>query len=248
MDKRKSTDTHESSYQRLQKALGERIKKTDPGGKLPPEPELARQLGVSRSTLREAMRSFEAQGLLLRHQGKGTFVMDTSGVFETGLEVLESLETIADRLGLVVSMDGLTVTEISATKKFKELFSLDGNLRLINISRVIRTDQRPVAFLQDILPSEIIHDEALQEQGFSGSVLDVLNKRGDLVLDRSSTEIQAVSAPQSVARALQIQRGDVLLFIEADLFTKDGRIIDHSYSYFLPGYFRFRVNRTIGVK
>ena len=88
---------NESPFHRLQRELGERIASAEPGENLPPEPELARQMGVSRSTLREAMRSFEAQGLLMRRQGAGTFVVEKNGVFETGLEVLESLETIAER-------------------------------------------------------------------------------------------------------------------------------------------------------
>ncbi|MDO9546652.1 MAG: winged helix-turn-helix domain-containing protein, partial [Pelolinea sp.] len=60
-----------------------RIANADPGEKLPPEPELARQLGVSRSTLREAMRSFDAQGYLTRRQGAGTFVTAKYDVFDT---------------------------------------------------------------------------------------------------------------------------------------------------------------------
>jgi len=45
------------------------------------EPKLARDMGVSRATLREAMRSFEAQGLIMRKQGAGTFVIEKNGVF-----------------------------------------------------------------------------------------------------------------------------------------------------------------------
>jgi GntR family transcriptional regulator len=45
---------------------------------------------------------------------------------------------------------------------------------------------------------------------------------------------------------LGIQRGDVLLYFIADLYTTSGAVIDHSYSYFLPGYFRFHVVRRVG--
>ncbi len=45
-----------------------------PGEKLPPERELAKQFGVSRPSLREAIQCLEAKGLLLRRQGGGTFV------------------------------------------------------------------------------------------------------------------------------------------------------------------------------
>jgi DNA-binding GntR family transcriptional regulator len=46
------------------------------------------------------MRSFETQGLIRRRQGSGTFVVGKMQVLDSGMEVLESLETMAKRLGL----------------------------------------------------------------------------------------------------------------------------------------------------
>ena len=51
-------------------------KRRVPGEKLPNEPELARQLGVSRATLREALRDLTVQGVLEVHRGRGTFVSE----------------------------------------------------------------------------------------------------------------------------------------------------------------------------
>ena len=50
------------------------------GARLPSEPELAAELGVSRATLREALRSLEGEGLLRRTWGSGTFVVDSPRV------------------------------------------------------------------------------------------------------------------------------------------------------------------------
>jgi GntR family transcriptional regulator len=44
---------------------------------------------------------------------------------------------------------------------------------------------------------------------------------------------------------LQIQRDDVLLHFVAHLYTKDSRVVDYSFSYFLPGYFHFHVVRKV---
>ena len=156
-----------SPFYRLQRELADRIAKAHPGEKLPPEPELARQIGVARSTLREAMRSFEAQGLVLRRQGAGTFVMEHNGVFETGLEVLESLETIADRSGLQVSMGDLEIDEIDADENLVEIFHVKSSTRFLRISRVINAKGCPAAFLMDILPHGILLQEEIQEK-FTG--------------------------------------------------------------------------------
>ena len=237
---------HESPYLRLQRELGEMISKARPGEKFPTEPDLAKQMRVSRSTLREAMRSFETQGLLIRKQGAGTFKADTTSVFEAGLEVLESLETLAEKLGLNISMGGLTVEHFPADMKMSEILDVRMGTNLVSISRVIYVKNQPAAYLQDLLPENIISSKELEE-GFTGSVLDLLIKRGDPPLGYSSTEIKVIPAPRRVARALDIQRGEGLLMFEADLMTKDGEVVDHSYSYFLSGYFRFHVNRKIGI-
>jgi GntR family transcriptional regulator len=244
----KTKTKKEHPFKRLQKDLAVLIGKVKPGGKLPSEPELAKMLGVSRATLREAMRAFEEQGLIRRRQGVGTFVVRHQQVFETGVEVLESIESVAARIGLEVSMGMLNIERISAnSEQAVELHRPEGTA-LVQLTRVINAEERPVAFLVDLLPEEILPINGLKED-FTGSVLDWLLKRGTPELDHSKTEIQAVAAPSEIARALQIQRGDVLLKFMANLYTAGGELVDHSSSYFLPGYFRFHVVRRVkGVK
>lgn len=230
---------------RLQNDLRQLIASAKPGQKLPAEPELARQLGVSRSTLREAMRSFEGQGVIRRRQGSGTFVVGPTLVIETGLEVLESIESLARRIGLDVSMGDLHIEAVSASEEQALALSVPLGTDLIQVRRVILTDSRPVAYLIDTLPEDVLMPEDLQ-QGFTGSVLDLLLTRGVPGLANSVADVQAAAAPPEIARALQIQRGDVLLMIVSRLYATSGTIIDYSTSYFLPGYFRFHVVRKVG--
>jgi GntR family transcriptional regulator len=232
-------------FKRLQGALSSLISQTPDGERLPSEPQLARQLGVSRATLREAMRAFEGQGLLRRKQGIGTFVVGHPHVIESGLEVLESIETLAKAISMNVTMDDFHINQVGANEEQAEGLGVGLGAPLVQIVRVIRTEGRAVAYLVDTLPEDILTPEEF-EQGFNGSVLDLLLRRGDPALENSKTEIRAVAASPEIAHALEIQRGDVLLFFVAYLYTKTGRIIDHSFSYFLPGYFRFHVVRRIG--
>jgi GntR family transcriptional regulator len=234
-----------STSQRLHEALGKIISETPPGMRLLTEPELAKQLNVSRATLREAMRTFETQGLIYRHQGSGTFVIHPSQVIDTGLEVLESIETISKRIGLEVSMGELRIEHVSANEEFSKVFSTNLEDRILKVARVIHAEGRPVAYLIDILPEELLDSDEL-EAGFTGSMLDLLIKRGAPVLASSRCEINAVHATSAVAKAMKIQRGDVLLRFIAYLYSTNGRVVDYSYSYFLPGYFNFHVIRRVG--
>jgi GntR family transcriptional regulator len=234
-----------SISQRLHEDLGKIIAETAPGERLLTEPELARQLNVSRATLREAMRTFETQGLIYRRQGSGTYVIHPAQVINTGLEVLESIETLSARIGLVVSMGDLKIDHQSADAEISEILSLQPDDQILHISRVILAEGRPVAYLIDILPAGLLRSEELQS-GFTGSVLDLLLNRGTHALISSRCEINAVQAEVDIAKALCIQRGDVLLRFIAYLYTTNGKVVDYSFSYFLPGYFNFHIIRRVG--
>jgi len=232
-------------YQRTAEALENILAETPPGSYLPSEPALSRELGVSRATLREAMRPFEERGVIIRRQGVGTLVARPLPIIDAGLEVLESIETLASRIDLEVTMGDLTIDRRASQAREQELFGVAAGSVVLEVSRVIEADERPVAYLIDTIPDGVIPGQALEE-GFRGSVLDLLLKQGIPPLGLSRSEITALPASADVARKLKVQRGDVLLRFEAFLYAEDGGLIDHSQSYFLPGTFRFHVVRRVG--
>jgi len=231
-------------FQRLQVDLAALIARTPAGQRLLSEPELAKQLGVSRATLRDAMRTFETQGLIRRRQGSGTFVVGKVQALDSGLEVLESLETLAKRLNLEITVSNLSIDQVVADEDTAANLNLAVGAPLLCVRRVIRADSRPVAYLVDTLPENVLHMDDLPAD-FHGSVLDFLLGRGDS-LKTSRANISAIGATAEVAKALEIQRGDVLLHFYSQLFDERGKIVDYSLSYFIPGYFHFHVVRRVG--
>jgi len=175
-----------SLFQKLNIDLAKIIEETPPGTRLKSEPELAASLGVSRATLREAMRTFEGQGLIRRRQGVGTFVLDQKQNIESGLEVLESIETQAKRLGLDVKMGYLEINHIKTDEELAKHFGIQQGDPVIRISRVIWVADRPVAYLIDNVLPDVLEEEDL-DKGFTGSVLDLFLRRGKPELSYSKT-------------------------------------------------------------
>jgi GntR family transcriptional regulator len=223
-----------------------------PGDRLPSEVELSQRLGISRPTLREALHQLEEEGAILRRHGVGTFVAEPKPVLDAGLEVLESLDRMAERGGLKTSMGAANIEARLATEREIEGLEAAAGTVVTAVTRVIVADGREVAYLIDIVPDEYLIPAELENSApaeqpvFHGSVLDYLLQRGWPALSHSRTELSVEAADLELARALSVARGAPLLRLEAQLFAQDGRIVDYSISHFVPGHFRFHVVRRVG--
>ncbi len=95
--------------------------KLKPGDKLPPERDLALELGVSRTSLREAIQKLEAQGFLYQVQGGGTFVKTiTNGILDTAIEeFVKRDEAIFDLMEIrkILETWGAHTAALRATKE-----------------------------------------------------------------------------------------------------------------------------------
>jgi GntR family transcriptional regulator len=174
-------------------------------------------------------------------------------VLETGLEVLESLERLADRLGLTTEMAHLAIEERQATALELERLGRTEPTEVLAVDRVITVEGEPVADLTDVVPVEYLRRADLDES-FRGSVLDVLLQRGLPPLSHSRTEILAelaglslsgYRASQTTATRLGVEPGAPLLLLVAQLYSYDEQVVDASVSAFVPGYFRIHVMRQV---
>jgi GntR family transcriptional regulator len=217
-----------------------------PGQQLPPEGDFARQLGISRPTLREALHSLEQEGVINCRHGVGTFIAPTYGNrLESGLEVLESIERIASRIGFKTNMGEPEIEERPATSHELKELGLDSATQVLFVARAIFVDEKPAAYLRDILPVDYLKKNDLNGS-FHGSVIDVLLKRGHPPLSYSMTKLAAVTADPTLAELLGITRHTPLMRLEARLFSQSNQVVDYSISHFVPGYFDFHVVRRIG--
>jgi len=233
-------------YAQASEALKRLVERGDyaPGDRLPSEHELSDQLGISRPTLREALRHLEEEGAIVRRHGVGTFVALQPPVIEGGLEILESIERMAERRGLSTRMSEARVEQRPAHARELAGLGVSDPTQITAVTRVIMANGERVAHLTDVVPERFLSQPELGE-GFHGSVLDLLLARGWPALSHSRTELAAEAADTDLARALHISRAAPLLKLEARLYAQDGQVIDYSTSYFVPGHFRFHVVRRI---
>ncbi len=213
-----------------------------PGEKLPSEPVLAKELGISRSTLREALRVFEEEGLITRRRGLGTFIKeDRLRIIETGLETLESLDSLAQRYGLEAGTKDLKFSLSRADKTIQEKLGASKEERVISISRIKTTSDRPVAYMLDILREKFVNFDDLKTN-FRGSALDYILER-KIPIAYARANIIPTNAPRNLSRKLKVPLQAPILLLEETLFTKDGERVGYSLNYFVREFFKFHVIR-----
>ncbi len=217
-----------------------------PGDRLPPEDAFAEQLGISRPTLREALHNLEAEGIIVRKHGVGTFVSSSHvNRLDSGLEVLESLEHIANRMGLQTRMGELHVEQRAPSAEESSALECGPDESVVSVRRIILVGERPVASLWDLVPARFLPVDEINDK-FQGSVLDIFIKRNHPKLAYSFTRLASIGADAELSRELGMPRRTPLLRFTARLYTEDDQVVDYSISNFVPDYFDFHIIRRIG--
>lgn len=214
-----------------------------PGDQLPSENELASQLGISRPTLREALRNLEQDGVVIRKHGVGTFVSRSYGDrLESGLERLESILELAGRQGLELAFDALQVWEMPADEELAKNLQVALGTTLTSVSRVIKAEGKPVAYMLDMIRSTVLSVTDI-DGDFNGSVLDLLRQQMGFGVDQAVADIVALDADEDLAQQLEIESGQAVLLVQETLYDGAGLALGFSRNFFNPDFFRFHIIR-----
>jgi DNA-binding GntR family transcriptional regulator len=221
-----------------------------PGDRLPPEQELSAQLGVSRGTLRTALRRLEESGEIVRRQGSGTYVgRATSTALDEGLEKLVSYSELARQRGVEIELGELSIEQRPLGKEAAVVFEVAPGTLATHFTRVLVFDGRPGAWMEDIVNPAVklppvARMRAALERG--EMVLDVLLKAGvPVAYTRAHIKARVVTKRDAVGKALAV--GETTAALEIDHVTCDaeGAPLEHSVDVFLPRSLDLHVMRWL---
>lgn len=188
-----------------------------PGQVIPSEQELAGRYNVSQGTVRKAIDEMAADNLLVRKQGKGTYVAshnDPRALFR-----FLRLVPIDGELSSPSSVP-LECWRAKAGPEAARMLDIRPGDPITIVRRLLRFAQKPVVIDEIYLPGEVFQGLTLEVlQSWSGSLYSLFESRFGLRMIRAQESIRAVAADRSASEALRVPEGKPLLSVERVTYT-----------------------------
>jgi GntR family transcriptional regulator len=187
-----------------------------PGAPIPNEQDLAKQAGVSAGTMRKALDQMEADQLILRKQGRGTFVVD-----HTSEENILRFVNLRDRNGARIACVGemLAQTVRSATAEEQERLQLGASEPVVATKRLRRHHDRPLLVEERCLA--VSHFPGLKASDVGDYRIIVLAQKHGLHYGKAIENVALSTATPEHAELLSVDVGAPLLKLDRVIFAGD---------------------------
>jgi GntR family transcriptional regulator len=234
--------SHRTEEGTARERLGARLAALRPGDRLPAEPQLADELDISRPTLREALRSAEDAGLVVRRPGVGT-VKTHRPPLANDLGVNTGVTELIRERGLRPGTRDVALELRDASDEERDRLDLGSAARVWVLDRLRTADGAPVIDSRDVVPEAVLgSDELATERLTDVSMYAYLSDKGHEV-QFGVASIHSMTAGVVLARRLGVKRGSPLLrLVQVDYDTRGDPVL-LSIEHHLPDAFEFTVSR-----
>lgn len=218
-----------SLYQQLADSLRDKIYegKYAFGDKLPSERALAESFGISHLTVRKALGILEEEGLLLRVQGKGTFVRAQK--YSVDMQRLDGFSSMFRQQGVAVTNKLLYSGFRKAGYKYSRIFKISREEEVFECVRLRQNQDVALALEYNAVPKKFVPRAEDYDLGMY-SLWDIYRKNGiEIMEEEQKLEIVKIFNPQ--AELLGMEEGADVLVLSALSCDKKGNVIEWSKIY-----------------
>jgi GntR family transcriptional regulator len=212
-----------------------------PGAQLPAEEQMASNLGVSRATLRDALRQLQDRGLIIRRHGRGTFVAKRP--IRKDLNRNFGITAMIQSGGYRPGTRGLELRNETADRDLAQSLGLSPGDPVTILERVRLADDRPVVWSRDAMPRRFLNvAEAMSAD--DASLYGLLFKLHQVTVHRGVAELSPKLASAALAERLQVKRGAPLLYIKQVDYDGSGTPVLCSVEYHVSDWISFTLERV----
>lgn len=191
-----------------------------PGQQLPPEMEMAKLNNVSVITVRKAISELVDMDLVVKKQGKGTFV--TEPKYSRDYTRITSFTESSKAMGATAGSKTLDKRITVPAAKIIERLRLPEKSQTVYIKRLRYVNGEPVVIEENYFPMK--YDFLLDEDmdGDGGSLFTILKEKAGTEIARSAKQIEICRATPAQAKLLELRRNHPLLLVNSTAFGLDG--------------------------
>lgn len=205
------------------------------GARIPSEQLLCETYGVSRVTVRKAMLDLVQEGLLIRRQGKGTFVADER--IQRDLKQITSFSEACRQTGHTVTTKVVSAMLEEATQEDREKLGVPEGSKVVEITRVRLCDGEPVMLEVNRFPERYAF---LIAERPDGSLYEILQRRG-IIPSTATHDISLGHATPTASKYLNTAAGDALLLLDEYVLDQQGEPLHLSRQWIRGDKFTFRI-------
>jgi GntR family transcriptional regulator len=189
---------------------------------IPTESELCEEYGVSKITVREAIKILVKDGRLSRKPGKGTFV--TKPKIEQKLDRFFSFTKWALQNGLQPASRILRVETVACDRHIARHLGIEEGEQVSRIERLRLGNNEPLTIEIIWVPCRLCPDLHLHDLA-NIPLNEILQNQYGITFTRATESIEAQTADEYVARLLGIEKEVVMLHVEHTAYTKNNQIV-----------------------
>ena len=211
-------------------------------GRIPSETELATELGVSRTTVRDALSRLENEGSIYRKQGAGTFVNEPGLQIKSRLEEIWSYEEVLRAHGYTPSVEVLGIDSKAATEADANDLGIGVGDSVLVVEKLFLEDDEPVVLTYNRIPAEYLGGDIADAAG-DQPLYELLDAHGNRQLAYFLSEIVPVTLDKYQSGRLAVAKGTPAICFEEIGFDQDNAPLVRTTSFFRDDLLRFRLIR-----
>jgi GntR family transcriptional regulator len=229
-------------YIQLKQILADQISSGvwPPATRLPGEPTLCREFGISRTVVRQALKEMSYEGLLLREKGRGTFVAEPKITSRSLVHSLSGFYEDMQERGSPPADQILERELIPAGSRIGSYLGVNELEVVHKITRLRFVRGEPIVLVTSYLPYNLCRELA-QADLTHESLYAFLQERCGLRIERGLRRVEAVVADALQASLMKVPRGLPMLRIESISYLDDGRAIEYFHAFFRSDRTAFEV-------
>ena len=229
-------------YYRVSRTLEQRVRdhRYKVGDRLPSEDDLCREFRASRITIRQAMGRLVEQGLIVRRRGSGSFVRAVEEPrATTPSKFTGALEQLFAEVKAVRTKSAEIVEEIPPAD-VRTLLGL-GEQERVTVVRRVRTFRGGIFSLSTNYLPKSLGAQLRESDLYQYPLLQLLEEKLHVTFRYANQTVEARLADEDVARALDVNFGDPVLFVERLMFAEADHPVEVVRSYYRADVYRYQI-------